>query len=146
MVAKLSGNSSSSTTSNNFPYPANCSAIAVGKDGNGVKFASAVRAAFPNSTTAMQVLTSGKANYAIACADGQTPIATWTTDLYLLDNDPPNGDPATGRCSNLLLARGTFEIGKFYKLKTPHVDGGSENWICVAEWGTDWILMRTANN
>ena len=68
-----------------------------------------------------------------------------TTDLYLLDDNTEANNPTTGRCPNLLLARSAnFEIGKFYQIQQGHIDGGSSNFICVGDWGTDKILMRTA--
>ena len=124
-------------------YPANCCCLVVANDGNN-QIAAGVRAAFANSNTPQNILTTGKAQYALTCSDSQTPGADlWTSDFWLIDDDSVSGNPASGRCSNLLLGKGaSFEIGSKHSLKTPNKDGGSNNFLCVAEWGDDKILMR----
>lgn len=124
-------------------FPRNCCALTVGKDNANNQVSDSYRVDVENGNTKQLILTSGDANYPISCDDGQTSGADlWATDLYLLDNDGAN-NPATGRCSNLLLAKGaTFAIGSGYTLNTAHIDGGSNTFLCVGEWGTDKILMR----
>lgn len=96
-------------------------------------------------------LTSGDANYAITPIPGQTaPSGTYTaTHLYIRENNVETNNAAIGYCGNLLLGKGTFTVGNFYSLVptagTPDIsDGGSNTFICVGAFGSDYILMRTA--
>lgn len=103
------------------------------------------------SSTLKNHLTSGDANYTITPASGQTaPSGTHTaTQLYLRENNVDTNNAAIGYCGNLLLGKGSYTVGDFYKLVptsgTPDIiDGGSTTFICVGAFGTDYILMRTA--
>lgn len=125
-------------------FPRNCVAIAVGEDASGNKIADAIRVPVENSNSIQQVLTAGDANYSFTCSDSQTAgTDLWAADLYMIDDDAGNNNPATGRCPNMLLAKGaSFVIGQAYSLNTAHQDGGSNKFMCVGEWGADKILMR----
>ena len=129
-------------------FPRNCAAIAAIRDGDGSTVFDAYRVGLEDSLTKQSVLTSGDANYAIACVDAQTPgTDLWASDLFLIDDDTGNGNPATGRCSNMLIAKGaSFNIGQMYQLNTAHRDGGSPYFICVADWGIDKLLMRMTDS
>ncbi len=96
-------------------------------------------------TDTMPILTSGAANYPIACANGSTPnTSLWATDLYLRENNPAYNNPVIGRVPNILLGRGSaFVLNNYYKLPAADQTGASTLFYCAAVWGTDFLLVRT---
>jgi hypothetical protein len=88
-------------------------------------------------------LTTGDAQYPIVCADAQTPTSQWATDMYVFDNNSPLGFPAIGRVRNLLLAQGTFTIGKVVKIQGSAMpDAGQNSWLPVGSYAGKVVLMR----
>lgn len=123
-------------------YPNNCCSFVVVNDGTTYD-AVGIRAANSNSSTGQLVLTTGDAQYPIVCNDAQTPSGDWASDFWLVDDDTGSGNPASGRCQNLLIAEGTsFSIGSLHSLNTANQEPGSNLYMCVAEWGSKFILMR----
>lgn len=123
-------------------YPANCCTFMVASSPT-ANSANGVRAANFNSTNPQTILTTNEAQYSITCNDTQTPSGTWTSDFWLVDDDAGSGNPASGRCQNLLLAEGSsLAIGTMHDLATANQDPGSNAYLCVAEWGSKFILMR----
>lgn len=95
------------------------------------------------TSTSRSVLTTGDAQYAISCSDGQTPTAQWATDFYVFDNNSSIGFPAIGRMRNLLLATGTYTMGKTVKIIGAAMpDAGQNSWIPVATFAGKTVLMR----
>lgn len=89
------------------------------------------------------LLSSGDAQYSIVCADGQSPTAQWATDMYVFDNNVTLGYPAIGRVRNLLLAQGTYTIGKPVRIQgTVQPDNGFNSWLPVGTFGGKVVLMR----
>lgn len=89
------------------------------------------------------LLDNGKARYPIVCNDGQTPTATWATDFYVFDNNPALGYPAMGKVRNLLLATGTFTIGKPVRIEGLVFPGAGFNaWLPVGTYADKTVLMR----
>jgi hypothetical protein len=88
-------------------------------------------------------LTTGDAQYSIACSDGQNPTAQWATDFYVFDNNDSFGYPAIGRVRNLLLAQGDYTIGKPVKISgTVQPDNGFNAWLPVGTFAGKTVLMR----
>jgi hypothetical protein len=88
-------------------------------------------------------LTTGDAQYPIVCADGQNPTSQWATDMYVFDNDATLGYPAIGRVRNLLLAQGTYTIGKPVKIQGSAMpDAGFNRWLPVGTFAGKTVLMR----
>lgn len=88
-------------------------------------------------------LTTGDAQYPIACSDGQTPTAQWATDMYVFDDNATLGYPAIGRVRNLLLAQGTYTIGKPVRIQGSVMpDNGFNCWLPVGTFGGKVVLMR----
>lgn len=93
--------------------------------------------------TAKWTLETGDAQYAIVCADGQNPTSQWATDMYLFDNNTTLGFPAMGRVSNLLLATGSYTLGKPVKIQgTAMPDAGFNRWLPVGTYAGKTVLMR----
>lgn len=87
--------------------------------------------------------TTGVGIYPIVCADAQSPTSQWATDFYVFDNNATLGYPAIGRVRNLLLAQGSYTIGKPVKIQGGVVpDAGFNRWLPVGMWGTYTVLMR----
>jgi hypothetical protein len=95
------------------------------------------------ASTAKFALTTGDAQYPIVCSDGQTPTSQWATDFYVFDNNATLGYPAIGKVRNLLLAQGTYTIGKPVKLQGSVVpDNGFNRWLPVGTFAGKTVLMR----
>ncbi len=89
------------------------------------------------------LLTTGDAQYPIVCADGQTPTTQWATDMYVFDDNPSLGYPAMGKVRNLLLAQGTFTIGKPVRISpSVYPDAGFNAWLPVGTFAGKTVLMR----
>lgn len=92
---------------------------------------------------AKQSLQTGDAQYPIVCNDGQTPTATWATDFYVFDDNPALDYPGMGKVRNLLLATGTFTIGKPVRIEgSVFPDAGFNAWLPVGTYAGKTILMR----
>jgi hypothetical protein len=92
-----------------------------------------------------QILATGKAIYPIVCAgpNPQTPTSQWATDMYVFDDNPAIGSPCIGRVRNLLLAQGTFTIGRVVKIQGTVVpDNGSRLWVAIGTFAEKTVLMR----
>lgn len=98
----------------------------------------------PTTTTLKGILTTGKAIYSITCSDAQTPTTQWATDLYVFfDDDGGIGTPAIGRVRNMLIAQGSYTMGKPVKISGSVMpDLGHNHWLPVQNWGTYTLLMR----
>lgn len=95
------------------------------------------------ANTHKQLLTTGDARYPIVCADGKTPSSQWATDFYVFDNNATLGYPAIGRVRNLLLAQGTYTIGKPVKIQgAVSPDNGFNAWLPVGTFAGKTVLMR----
>jgi hypothetical protein len=95
------------------------------------------------ANTAKYCLTTGDAQYPIVCADGQNPTSQWATDFYVFDNNSTLGFPAIGRVRNLLLAQGTYTIGKPVKIQGSAMpDAGFNRWIPVGSYAGKTVLDR----
>lgn len=87
-------------------------------------------------------------NYAIGGAIGNHPITCSTTtpganitDLVLREEVGSN--LAVGICHNVLRASGALTLGQIYRVPTdPDGNTSQNNWLAVAPWGTDTLLMR----
>jgi hypothetical protein len=89
------------------------------------------------------ILTTGDAQYPIVCADSQTPTAQWATDFYVFDNNSSLGFPAIGRVKNLLLATGSYTLGKPVKIQGSAMpDAGFNRWLPVTTLAGKTVLMR----
>lgn len=89
------------------------------------------------------ILSTGDAQYPIVCADGQSPTPTWATDFYVFDNNATLGYPAMGKVRNMLLAQGTFTIGKPVRIDpTVYPDAGFNCWLPVGTFAGKTALMR----
>jgi hypothetical protein len=96
-----------------------------------------------SGVTAKNLLQTGDAQYPIVCADSQTPTSQWATDFYVFDNNATLGYPAIGRVRNLLLATGSYTIGKPVKIQGSAMpDAGFNRWLPVGIWGDKTVLMR----
>lgn len=96
------------------------------------------------TTSSKSVLTTGRAEYPIACQNNVIPNVQWATDFLIFDDNPYLGFPAIGRIKNMLLstARG-LTIGKpVYVDGTAIRDGGSRWFIPVGSFAGKTILMR----
>lgn len=86
---------------------------------------------------------NGDAIYPIVCSDNQSPTPTWATDFYVFDDNSALGSPAIGKMRNLLLATGSFTIGKIVRIDGDvFPDGGSNAWIPVGVFAGKTVLMR----
>lgn len=95
------------------------------------------------SATSKYPLVTGDASYAIVCSDGQNPTSQWATDMYVFDNNSDLGNPAIGRVRNLLLATGSYTIGKPVKIEgTAMPDAGFNRWLPVGNYAGKVLLMR----
>ena len=95
------------------------------------------------SNTAKLPLETGDAQYPIVCSDGQNPTATWATDFYVFDNNPNLGFPVMGRVRNLLLAQGSYTIGKPVRISpSVYPDAGFNAWLPVGTFAGKTVLMR----
>ncbi len=131
-----------------YVFPLNCAYLMLVNNG-GNKYHRSGRIAGVNSTARQALLGSGDANYTPTLVSGSYSLPDRTTDLYLLDDNSGLGNPAIGKFDNLLLATsGTWNIGEFYDID--NVDGSdsiqgstADTYICVAEYGTQHVLMRS---
>lgn len=90
-----------------------------------------------------RTLLTGDAIYPITCADGQTSTAQWATDFYIFDNNASLGFPVIGRVRNLLLAQGSYTIGKPVKIQgAVSPDNGFNCWLPVGTFADKTVLMR----
>jgi hypothetical protein len=88
-------------------------------------------------------LQTGDARYPIVCADAQTPTSQWATDFYVFHNSATLGYPAMGRVRNLLLAEGSYTLGKVVKIQgTAMPDAGQNSWLPVGTYAGKVVLMR----
>lgn len=93
--------------------------------------------------TGKLTLRTGDAVYPIACSDLQIPGPTWATDMYVFDNNATLGFPAIGRVRNLLLAEGTFTLGRPVRIQgSVFPDGGFNAWLPVGIYAGKTVLMR----
>lgn len=91
-------------------------------------------------STRQLCLTSGRANYAIVCSDGQTPSATWLAEMVVFD---AAYNVAIGTVRNLFLATGTFIIGKTYKISgSVFPDSGSIWFLALGIFAGKTVMMR----
>lgn len=89
------------------------------------------------------LLQTGRAAYAIVCADGQTSSSQWATDMWVYENNSVLGNPVIGRVPNMLLGVGTYTylkpvriVGDFFP------DGGSPWYLPVGTFAGKTLLMR----
>lgn len=95
------------------------------------------------SNTSKDLLKTGDAQYSIVCSDGQTPSAQWATDFYIFDNNATLDYPAIGKVRNLLLAQGSYTIGKPVRIQgTAQPDNGFNCWLPVGTFAGKTVLMR----
>lgn len=93
--------------------------------------------------TTKEILQIEEAQYPIVCSDGQSPTAQWATDFYVFDNNATLGYPAIGRVRNLLLATGSYTIGKPVKIQGVAMpDAGFNRWLPVGTFAGKTVLMR----
>lgn len=94
------------------------------------------------TATAQAFLSSGNANYSIACVNPADTASSVVTDLWLRDNNSASNDPAAGKAPNLYLAKGLYTVGSIYKFDED-VDGSAlRHIVCCGAFGSDFIMMR----
>lgn len=65
--------------------------------------------------------------YAIACTNGASSPNPWATDLFLREDSISTGDAGVGFCQNVILAKGTWNIGQRYNMRMSDSSGNPTN-------------------
>lgn len=125
-------------------YPLYASQVLLGS--YGTPYIGASRPQLAETSSKQAILTSGDANYAIACVNPADTASSTVTDLWLRDNNSGVNNPFVGKVPNIYLSKGSgLTIGSIYKLDE-NVDGSNlRHVVCCGSFGTDRLLMRVGN-
>ena len=83
------------------------------------------------------------AQYPIVCADSQSPTSQWATDAYIFDDNNALQYPAMGIARGMLLATGTYTLGKPVKIQGSVFPDGVNAWyLPVGTYASKTLLMR----
>jgi hypothetical protein len=86
---------------------------------------------------------TGRANYSIACSDGQVPTSQWSADQWIFDNNATLGYPAVGKLLGALRGIGTYFGGRPVKIQGSAMpDNGHNGWLRTGSLAGGNVLFR----